>query len=57
MGARLVKFYEQAKAKGGVPAMVKLAIKTRLPSVLAESTPDTPEIIRVFEQALKDLSL
>jgi hypothetical protein len=57
VGARLVKFYEQAKAKGGVPAMVKLAIRTRIPSVLAESTPDTPETIRTFEQALKDLGL
>jgi hypothetical protein len=57
VGARLVKFYEQAKAKGGVPAMVKLAIKTRVPSILAESTAETPETIRTFEQALKDLGL
>ena len=57
MGARLVKFYEQAKAKGGIPGMVKLAAKTRRPSVLLESTPDTPENIRLFEQTMKDLGL
>jgi hypothetical protein len=57
MGAELTKFYQQAKAKGGVPAMIKLATRTRVPSILAETHPDTPEIIKLFKQAMKDLGL
>ena len=57
MGAELTKFYQQAKAKGGVSAMIKLATRTGVPSILAETHPDTPEIIKLFKQAMKDLGL
>jgi hypothetical protein len=57
MGLQLKLFYEQAKAKGGPAAMVKLAAKTKIPSLIAESQPDTPENISKFRAAMVELGL
>ncbi len=55
MGAKLMAFYEQAKARGGIQAKVKLAMITKLSSNDAESAPDSPENIKRFEEALKQV--
>jgi len=55
MGARLVGFYEQAAKELGVPGRMKLAMLTGIPSLAAETQPDSAENIKKFEQALSQL--
>jgi len=57
MGVKLAKLYEDVKARGGVPAMVKLASKTRVPSSMAATTPDSPELIAKFLAVIKEQGL
>jgi hypothetical protein len=55
MGAQLLAFYEKAKAKGGLSAMVKLALITQMASSQASSAPDSPENIKLFSQAFAQI--
>jgi hypothetical protein len=55
MGATLAGFYQQASKEFGLTGRVKLAMLTKISSEKAESTTDSPENIRVFEEALKQL--
>jgi hypothetical protein len=55
MGERLVKAYEGAKLKGGIPAQMRLAIKTLIPLDKAKSMPDSDENIKKFTDALKEI--
>jgi hypothetical protein len=55
MGARLVKAYELVKAQAGLPAQMRLAIKTLIPSAKAATEPDSDENINKFKEALKEI--
>jgi hypothetical protein len=55
MAARLTDFYKQAAQEFGLAGRIKLAMLTKISSEKAESAEDSPENIRVFEQALKQL--
>ena len=55
MGAQLLDFYNQAQALGGLKAKMRLAILTLVPSTNAESTPDSPENIQKFKNAMIEL--
>lgn len=57
MAAKLVKLYEEVKARGGIAATVKLAAKTRVPSMAAASVPDSPELIAKFLAVIKEHGL
>ena len=55
MGSRLSKFYDEAGALGGLKAKMRLAVLTKLPSDKAETTPDSPDMIGKFEQAMQEI--
>ena len=55
MAEKLMQFYEDASKLGGLKAKMRLAILTSIPSSKAESAPDSPENIRIFEQAIKEI--
>ncbi len=56
MGERLLKYYEKAKKEGGVLFQVRLAMKTGITSVKAETVPDSHENIQKFEKAYREIS-
>lgn len=55
MGERLAAYYQKAQEKGGIPAKLKLAMITKMSSAQALSAEDSPENIKVFEQAVTQL--
>jgi hypothetical protein len=55
MGVRLTKAYDLAKAHGGLPAQMRLAIKTLIPSEKAKTEPDSDVNINKFKEALKEI--
>ena len=55
MGARLIVFFDQAEKNGGISAQVKLAMLTKMSSKKAAGEADTPENIKLFEDALSKL--
>ncbi len=55
MGAKLTSYFDQAKAKGGLGAQIKLAMLTKMAASAAAATEDTPQNIKIFEDAMKQL--
>lgn len=55
MAAKLSEFYRKAAQEFGLAGRIKLAMLTKIPSEKAEAVEDSPEHIRVFEQAFKQL--
>jgi len=55
MGAKLLSYFDTAKAKGGLQAKLKLAMITKISSQQASAVPDSPENIAIFENALMQL--
>jgi transcriptional regulator with GAF, ATPase, and Fis domain len=55
MGKKLMEYYVQAQAIGGIPAKVRLLKLTKISTYEAEGTPDTPERIQLFKSALNTI--
>lgn len=55
MAAKLTEFYNQAAKEFGLSGRIKLAMLTKIPSEKAGAVADSPDTIRIFEQALKQL--
>jgi hypothetical protein len=55
MAARLMKYYEYAKQKGGMQAQMRLAMKTGIPSTKAPGEPDSQELLEKFHSALREI--
>ena len=55
MAAQLSEFYNQAAKQYGVMGRMKLAMLTKISSEKAGSEPDSPENIKLFEQAMLQL--
>ncbi len=55
MGAELTKLFEEAKAKGGVKAQMRLAMKVGMSSDKAKDAPDSDENIKKAKDALADI--
>ena len=55
MAAKLTDFYKQAAQEFGLAGRIKLAMLTKISSEKAGSEPDSPENIKLFEQALLQL--
>ena len=55
MGAVLTSYFDKAKAAGGLSAQVKFAMLTKMSSDQAAQAADSPENIKLFEEALKKL--
>ena len=55
MGAQLVAFFGKAKDKGGLQGQIKLAMITKMSQQQAQSADDSPENIKIFEDALAQI--
>ena len=55
MGAKLVKYYDDAKALGDLKAQMRLAVLTKMSVQKAEAEPDSPENVNLFEKAMQEL--
>lgn len=55
MGKVLVRYFDTAKAKGGLVAQVKLAMITKMSAVKALQAPDSQENINIFEEAMRKI--
>ncbi len=55
MGGKLIECYNKAKEKGGIGAQVKLAMMTKMSSQTAKDAPDSPENIKLFNDALAQI--
>ena len=55
MAAKLTEFYAQASKQYGVMGRMKLAMLTKISSEKAGSEPDSPDNIKLFEQAMLQL--
>ena len=55
MGQKLSSYYEAAKAKGGGKAQMRMAILTLMPSSKASLEADSPENIKKFEAAMREI--
>lgn len=53
LGQKLVNYYELAKEIGGVHAQLKLAILTMVTSKKAVDLPDSPDLIKKFENSIE----
>lgn len=56
MAQKLVAMFEFTKSTGGLPAQMRLAIKTGVPSSKAATEPDSPELIAKFKAAIKEIT-
>lgn len=55
MAAKLTAFYAEATKQYGVMGRMKLAMLTKISSEKAGTEADTPENIKLFEQAMQQL--
>ena len=55
MGVQLLALYDKAKEIGSVKAQMRLAMKSGVSSVKAESEPDSPELIAKMTAALQEI--
>lgn len=55
MGAQLAAYFDKAKSKGGLQAVVKLAMITKMSQQQAQGAPDSPENIKIFDDAMGQL--
>ena len=56
MGKKLCDIFEAIKQDGGLSAQMRLAMKTGMPSQTANSAPDSPENLKKFADAYKELT-
>ena len=57
MGNILASYFDKAKTAGGIAAQVKLAMLTKMARATALQAPDSPENIKVFDEAIKQIYL
>jgi len=55
MGEKLKKAFELAKQAGGLPAQMRLSMKSGMTSAKAQTEADDPEKIRKMEAALTEI--
>jgi hypothetical protein len=55
MAAKLTEFYTQASKEFGMSGRMKLAMLTKISSEKAATEADTPDNIKLFEQAMLQL--
>ena len=56
MGQKLVQIYSFLDQNGGLPAKMRLAMMTGIPSDKAESEADSPENLSKFKSAVKEIT-
>lgn len=56
MGQKLLRLYEFMEDEKGFPGKMELARRTKIPSAMAASTPDTPENVRAFVAVIREFT-
>jgi hypothetical protein len=56
MGQILLRMYDFVEDEKGLRGKIQLAKMTLIPSAMAAATPDTPETINKFVQAIKEIT-
>jgi len=57
MGMILASYFDKAKASGGIAAQVRLAMLTKMARAAALQAHDSPENIKIFDEAIKQIYL
>jgi len=52
----LMKYYQYVAEQSGALGKMKLAMATKVPSTKAALEPDTAETIRIFQEAIKEIT-
>ena len=55
MGQKLLEYYEKAKDIGGAKAKIEFVKLVALAASQAESMPDSPAMVKKFEEVLKQI--
>ncbi|MFH0870738.1 MAG: hypothetical protein V1866_06820 [archaeon] len=55
MGEILANYFQRAAARGGLNAQVKFAMLTKMSGKKAREAPDSPENIKMFDEAIAKL--
>jgi hypothetical protein len=55
MGAKLVESFTQAGKEFGTPGRMKLAMLTKMSSSVAQTAPDSPQNLKLFQSAMEKL--
>lgn len=56
MAETLLLYYKYVTEKKGISGKVKLAQFTNTPSVVAALKPDSPELLRIFSEAIEKIT-
>lgn len=56
MGQKLLQYYKYISDQLGREGKVQLAIKTKISSILAATTEDSPEILEKFKSAIEEMT-
>jgi hypothetical protein len=56
MGEKLIKLYAIASERLGLKGKMQLAVETKIPLTKAATEPDSPENIKIFEEAIEKLT-
>lgn len=56
MGKKLEDIYEVIKNEGSLTAQMRLAMLTGMPSAQAKTAPDTPDMVKKFADAYKEIT-
>jgi hypothetical protein len=57
MASKLTDYYARAAKEFGVMGRMKLAMLTKVPSEKAAAEPDSPDNLKLFEQAFAQIKL
>jgi hypothetical protein len=55
MGAKLVEAFSQVAKEFGTPGRMKLAMLTKMSSSVAQTAPDSPQNLKLFQEAMERL--
>jgi len=55
MGAQLMEVFSQAAKEFGTPGRMKLAMLTKMSSGVAQTAPDSPQNLKIFQEAMDKL--
>jgi hypothetical protein len=56
MGMMLFEYYKYILKEKGLEGRAELARRTKISSIIAPLTPDSPENIRIFKLAIKEIT-
>ena len=56
MGQKMLEIFELVSKEGGFTAQMRLAMLTGIPSTKAKTEPDTPENLKKFAAAYKEIT-